>query len=247
MNHTPPGSDTPRGAAGLFGPTLWSVVRRAKDDSRTALNTLCTLYRDPLVVFLRAKGYPRSDAEDLVQGLFQNLLRRDFLRNVSSTGGKFRTFLLNALDHHLHDEYDRGQARKRGGGKAPLSLDEVDEEGNLVHEPADQADPPDRVYLKKWALTILDNALRRVREECVHQGHERLFEELEPKLFADKQSHSHEEIARRLGTTAGAVKVAAHRIRKRLQFVIRDEIRQTVENEADWEEECTDLMGVLAS
>ena len=227
-----------RGASpGLFTTTHWSVVLRAQDKSKTALNSLFQSYCSPLLIWLRARHYPPHDAEDLLQGFFANLLRHDFLREVGREKGRFRTFLLTALKNHLCDERDKEHALKRGGGQAPESLQETDGQGQPLHDPASSGAAPDLEYDRAWAKTVLANSLRQLQTECARAGHAILCSALEPVMFADETALPYLEIGGRLGMSEGAVKVAAHRIRARLGGIIRDEIRQTVDTEEDLQEE----------
>ena len=221
----------------LFEATRWSIVQRARDDSIGALNELFTQYRRPLVIYLQARGVRADEAEESVQGFCKHLLSKDFLVNVAPEKGLFRTFLLDSLLHYLCDEHRQATAQKRGGGQTVASLDETGQDGKPLYTPAANAPTADQEYDRAWARTVLEQALRRLAQECATTGHARLLEALEPALFADETASSYREIAGRLGMTEGAVKVAAHRIRLRLRGLVRDEILQTVSNEGDWETE----------
>ena len=130
-------------SSGLFADTHWSLVMRAKDDSATALNSLCLAYRAPLVVWLRCRGEKPEDAEDRVQGFFEHLLSHEFLRNVTRQKGRFRIFLLAAFQNYLRDQRKRAGAAKRGGGQIPQSLEETDGEGQPLHTPASAFSSPE--------------------------------------------------------------------------------------------------------
>ena len=222
---------------GLFTATHWSMVRRAQDKSETALNSLFQSYRSPLLIWLRARHYSPHDAEDLLQGFFANLLRHNFLKDVCREKGKFRTFLLTSLKHHLSDERDKANAQKRGSGQAPDSLQETDDQGQPIHDPAASGAAPDEEYDRAWARAVLANAMRQLGTECARTGHETLCSALEPVMFADETAAPDREIGEQLSMSEGAVKTAAHRIRARLRDIIREEILQTVDNEADLQEE----------
>jgi DNA-directed RNA polymerase specialized sigma24 family protein len=223
--------------AGLFATTHWSVVLHAKEDSFTALSALCATYRRPLIVWLRSRGFAPTDAEDIVHGCLQQLLRRDFLQNVGSEKGRFRTFLLSCLKNYLQDEYKKGAAGKRGGGQANLSLDQTDPEGKPIDAPGSPQAGPDWEYDRAWAQAVLTNALRRLSVECARQGHAAMFSLLEPVLFCDKTASPYRQIGARLGLSEDAVKTAAYRIRVRLKGLIREEVRQTMGNQEDWKQE----------
>jgi DNA-directed RNA polymerase specialized sigma24 family protein len=238
-----PASDV---SSGLFADTHWSLVMRAKDDSATALNSLCLAYRAPLVVWLRCRGEKPEDAEDRVQGFFEHLLSYEFLRNVAREKGRFRTFLLAAFQNYLCDQHKRAGAAKRGSGQIPQSLEETDGEGQPLHTPASASPSPDQEYDRAWAAAILAGALQRLSAECARTGHAALCTALEPALFTYDDAPAYAQIGQRLGLTEAAVKMAALRIRQRLKRLIRDEVRQTVASEGDLREELHYLLSLFA-
>jgi RNA polymerase sigma-70 factor (ECF subfamily) len=221
------------------------MVLRAKSDSSVALNSLCSTYRSPLLVWLRCRGQNASDAEDLVQGFFEHMLQSDFLGNVAREKGRFRTFLLTSFQNHLRDQHKRAAAQKRGGGLQPLSLEETNEEGDLLREPAARQSGPDEAYDREWAKTLLSGSLRRLKQECARTGHEALYAALEPVLFADPDAPAYTTIAGELGMSEAAVKMAAMRTRKRLATIIREEVMQTVTNEEELRVELAHLAGLF--
>lgn len=233
----------------LFTTTHWSVVLRAKDNSLTALDTLFNQYRKPLVVHLLRRGRTPEQAEDLVQGFCANLLKPDrkhFLANVSKPKGKFRTFLLNSLINYILDEVDKENTLKRGEGKIPDSLDEVDSDGEFVcSQKNPSAISADLEYDRAWARTILRNSLHRLEKGYARRDGSSLFIALEPALHDDETSPSYREIAARLGMTEGAVKKAAFQMRKNLQKLIQDELMQTVSNEVEFNEERAYLISLF--
>ena len=230
----------------LFALTRWSIIQRARDESTVALNALFTQYRQPLLTHLRARGCGEDQAEDLVQGFCAHLLGRDFLANVAREKGRFRTWLLNALQNYVRDQFARQNAVKRGEGRVPDSLDQTHEDGAPVLDPAADTASADREFDRAWAQSVLTNALNRLGQDCATTGHTALFQALEPVLFAEETSPSYREIAEQLAMTEGAVKVAALRIRARLKGLIREEVLQTVANQEDWEEEVRYLISLFS-
>ncbi|HOX55696.1 MAG TPA: sigma-70 family RNA polymerase sigma factor [Candidatus Paceibacterota bacterium] len=230
----------------LFPNTLWSVVLQAKGKMQPGLAKLCAMYREPLLTHLRSLGYGHHDASDYVQGFFADLLRRDFLNNVEREKGKFRSFLLCSLKNYLHDQWDRQQALKRGGGVCVKSLDEEDEDGQPVVEPPDHHTGPDIEFDRAWANAVVARALSRTEQECRESGKGELFAALQPMLNAEPDGATYAEIGQRFGMSEGAVKVAAHRLRSRLGALIRDEVRETVSNERELEEELRYLIELFA-
>lgn len=241
----------PERGGGLFPATHWSVVMSAKAESVTALSTLLQAYRKPLLGWvrsqLRGQGSPDSDAEDIVQGCMEDLIRRNFLKNVAREKGRFRTFLLSCLKNYLRDEHGRRTAEKRGGAMRLESLDQTGADGLPVYLPPASVAGPDREYDRAWAQAVLANALGRLAGECAAQGNGKLYQALEPSVFRDETGAPYREIGLALGMTEKAVKTAAHRIRGRLKELVRDEILQTVANKEDWEQEIRYLIELFGA
>jgi RNA polymerase sigma factor (sigma-70 family) len=232
--------------AALFAATQWSVVLRARDNSAVALNTLCKHYRQPLIVWLKARGYSSHDAEDLVQGLFAHLLSRNFLNSVAKEHGRFRSFVLRCLKNYVRDQWAKANSAKRGGRDIVESLNATFDDGEVLHDPEATEPHPDTAFDRAWAANVLANALRRLHDECALQGHAKLCAELEPVMFHDEDACGYREIGMRLGMSEAAVKMAASRIRSRLRGLVREEILQTVSNGTDWESEVKYLMQLFS-
>lgn len=240
----PTGSDAP--ADGLFSQTRWSVIRRAQAQSETALNLLFARYRAPLLAYLRARGHGHHQAEDYLHGFFQVLLRRDFLASISDTRGRFRTFLLTALQNHIRDEVQKQNALKRGAGQSAESLDETDAEGNAAIAAVSNLPAADAEYDRAWARTILETALRRLEAETPTERHRELCRALVPSLYGDETAPRYREIAAQFGMEEGAVKTAAHRIRTRLRHLIREEITETVSSAEELDDELRHLVRLFS-
>jgi RNA polymerase sigma-70 factor (ECF subfamily) len=212
-------------------------VFQARDKSEAALESLFGQYREPLLVWLRAQGYALADAEDMLQGFMQGLLRREAFSGLAREKGKFRTFLLRCLKNHVRDEWNKSTAAKRGGGQAIESLQQTNEEGTTVHQPPSADAAPDLQYDRAWAKSVLDNSFLKLEEENARQGRQALYAALEPVIFCDDTASGYCEIAVKLGMSEGAVKMTASRMRARLKELVRERVRQTVGNEHDWQEE----------
>src|SRR5436309_2659860 len=158
------------GAAGRFATTHWSLVVAAQDrgspQAKEALSGLCGSYWYPLYAFIRRQGHSADKAQDLTQEFFARLLEKDFLAAVDREKGKFRSFLLAACKHFLANERDRVRAQKRGGGRQGLSLDFNSADRRYGLEPAHTL-TPERLFERRWALTLLDQVLARPRLESV--------------------------------------------------------------------------------
>jgi RNA polymerase sigma factor (sigma-70 family) len=231
-----------------FVTTDWSCVlaaqHRSTEASRAALASLCNAYWYPLYAFVRRKGHRPHEAQDLTQGFFARLLERDYLKIVDRTRGQFRGFLLASVRHFIADEKRRERSLKRGHGKAVLSLDFADAERRYSDEPADVA-TPERLYQRRWALTLLERVMLRLAAEFRLAGKEGLYNELKRCLLASGDAETYRAIASAVGMSEGAVKVAAHRLRKRYRELLKEEISQTVATPTDVETELRDLFAIL--
>jgi len=235
-------------APAVFATTHWSVVVQAGEvespQTSEALAQLCNTYWYPLYVYVRRKGYAAHDAQDLTQEFFARLLARNYLGGVDRRKGKFRSFLLGALEHFLAKEWRRAHAQKRGGGHATFSLDEVDAESRYLLEPAHDL-TPEKIYDRRWATTILRQAMSELQRDYETRHQSELFANVESLLSPDGASGSYAEIATSLGMNEGALKVAVHRLRKRYGELIRAQIAQTVATPQEIEEELRYLFSVL--
>jgi RNA polymerase sigma-70 factor (ECF subfamily) len=251
-NQTHPGSTStgaeppPRPA---FVTTHWSLVVSAGGNetthARNALEQLCRAYWFPIYAFVRRQGQNPHDAQDLTQEFFARLLEKNQLAGVDRNRGRFRSFLLAALKHFLANEWHKARAQKRGGGQVPIPIDASTAESKCGIDPADHL-TAEKIYERRWALTLLDQVLHRLRDEYARDGKENLFEQLKPTLTEASRSVRYAEIAAQLGTSEGAVKVAVHRLRQRYREVLRAEIADTVASPGEVEDEIRNLFAALA-
>lgn len=236
--------------ASKFSTTHWSVVLAARNAdpkrARRAMEGLCRTYWFPLYSYLRGQGYSPEDAKDLVQGLFEQLLQRDFLKSVGAEKGRFRSFLLRCLCNFLSDQHDRSTRLKRGGQQWIISLDSTAAEERYRKEPASPRLVPDRYFERQWALAVIESVLTRLQEEAAARGKKALFAHLESTLVGEKPSLTHAEVARGLGMSEGAVRVAVHRLRERFGELFYEEIAQTVSRPEDVDDEVQYLWRVLS-
>ena len=239
-------SGTPRD---YFATTRWTVVlaagRRSTPQAEQALEELCRTYWYPLYAYVRRHGHSREDAEDLTQAFFARLLAKNYLEGLRSENGKFRAFLLAAIKHFIANEWDRAHCQKRGGGTLHLSLDWHDAETRYQVEPADHLSP-DKLYDRAWAVALLERVIARLNDEIAGDGKAALFNELKPFLMVGKSAIPYAQAGASLGLTEGAVRVAVHRLRRRYRELLREEIRQTLSNAAQAEEELQALFGAFA-
>ena len=219
--------------AGRFRTTHWSIVLLSAQTqvpgSQTALADLCRLYWYPLYVFVRRRGYGAEDAQDLTQGFFLSLLERKSLRQVDPEKGKFRSFLLASLKNYLSDAFDRENSMKRGGQIEFVTLDFETGEERYREDAADSL-TAEKVFDARWAMTLLEHAIGRLRQEYGSQGKTAIIDALLPFLDPtnSKKLPSYEEVADQLQVSLGGVKTLIHRLRKRYSELLREEVARTV-------------------
>lgn len=237
------------GGARRFATTHWSIVlaagRRDSPDSRQALATLCETYWYPLYAYVRRRGYRAEEAPDLTQEFITQLLEKESLAVANQERGKFRSFLLASMNHFLANERRRAKALKRGGGRFAVSLDFESAESRYGLEPAHDW-TPERIYERRWALTLLEKALGKLGREFAGRGKRRLFERLKAFLVGEKSTVPYQEMAAKLGMTEGALKTAVHRLRRRCRELVREEIAQTVAEPDEVDEELRDLFTAVS-
>jgi RNA polymerase sigma-70 factor (ECF subfamily) len=225
------------------------IARAGAVDSagtRAALAELCRAYWYPLYWFTRSRGLSQHDAEDLIQAFFEDLLERSVITKADASRGRFRTFLLSSLRNFHSHQRERANTLKRGGGNELISLDAVGTaENRFQHEPATESSP-EKLFDQKWALSVLEATLHRLRREYAAAGKQEWFDELKVVLWGGRGEVSYAEIARRLASTDGAVKVAVHRLRARFKQCLRDEIAQTVLDPDEIDDEMRHLLASVS-
>jgi RNA polymerase sigma factor (sigma-70 family) len=238
-----------RFAPQAFPQTHWSVVLAAgrSDTTRAhaALEGLCRTYWYPLYAYVRRRGYRPHDAEDLTQEFFARVLERKWLVRADQAKGRFRTFLLTALERFLANEYDKARTQKRGGNQKHVPLQFDTAETRYGVEPAEDR-TPEQIFEYRWAVTLLDEVVVSLAAEFKARGQEDLFAALKPCLVGDRAVQPYQEIAKRLGQSEGAIKVAVHRLRQRYRELLRAEIAQTVASPEDVDAEMRYLFNALA-
>ena len=234
--------------ASAFAPTHWSVVLAAAADNSiaadTALAQLCEDYWYPLYAFVRRKGCSAHEAQDLTQDFFARLLEKKILKHADPAKGKFRTFLLASLQNFLHNQRVRDRAAKRGGGALTFSLDETMAEDRYQLEPADVL-TPEKLFERRWALTMLEKVHAQLREECLASGKLDQFEVLQIYLSGEPKGGDYGESAARLGWTKVAVRVAIHRLRRRMGKLLQKEVSRTLANPEDPAELLDEIRSLL--
>lgn len=239
-------SGRPQAPGRLFVSTLWSVVLRAgsgtEDESRQALERLCTQYWRPLFVFARSRGHGEHDAQDLTQGFLAGLLEKNGFARADRARGRFRTFLLSSFCHYLANQQRDQSALKRGGGQPASSLD--DEAGKAAQ--LSDGLTPERLYERSWAFALLERTVDRLRAEYASAGRHRLFEAIQPHLAGPAERRGYAELGRVLGVSESTVAVAVHRLRRRYGEILREEISDTVNGPEEAEDELRHLLHVVS-
>ena len=243
------GPPSPLPGSGAFTTTHWSVVlaagREADLQASEALEQLCRAYWYPLYVFIRRRGHGPEDAQDLTQEFFARFLRKEYFRLADPARGRFRTFLVHALEHFLVNEWKRTRRVCRGGGTPPISLEIDGVEARYARESAGTM-TPEQAYERRWATTLLDQVLDALQEEYAEANRERVFEELAGSLWGKDHSISFAEVGGRLGVTEGAARVALCRFRRRYRERFRAAVAQTVADPTEVEEELRHLITVVS-
>ncbi|HZR05118.1 MAG TPA: sigma-70 family RNA polymerase sigma factor [Candidatus Udaeobacter sp.] len=241
---------------GRFNTTRWSVVLSCADSeiesaaARDALSELCKTYWRPIFAYICRRGYSTQDAEDLAQDFFTSMLQGPLLQRANPQRGHFRSLLLKALQDFLGHATEKLNARKRGGGVRFVSWDDWMAEAPSqlsVSAYALNSWSPEQLFDLRWAATVVEQALRRLREECQRKSRLRLFETLSVYLAADRADISYHNLATTLGITESAIKKQLHNLRRRYRWLICEEIAHTVENPSDVEGEIRHLCATLAA
>lgn len=234
----------------LFLTTHWSVVLAAQDAespaSAAALEALCRTYWYPVYGCIRRQGHRSPDAQDLAQAFFGKLLEKDYLQAADREKGRFRTFLSVALKRFLANEWDRAHRLKRGGHREIVPLDTVIAEQRYQAEPSADLLPADRAFERRWAMTLLDQAMERLRAEYAAAGKQTEFERLKDSLTADRGTIPYAELAAALCLSEGATRVAVHRLRKRFRELFRTAVADTVSRPDEIEDELRHVVEVLS-
>ncbi len=225
------------------------MVLRAGEGSesqvRSALESLCRQYWYPLYTFVRRQGRAHHEAEDCTQEFLARLLASDGVERARPERGRFRTFLLTSLRNFLVNEWQRGQAAKRGGGQAPLPLEFDTAAERFAREPADPGLTPEQAFDRNWALGMIERAVAALRTEYGKSGRGALFAALGPLVWSDTSQETHAELAEQLGMNAHAFTVALQRLRRRLGERLRIDVAQTVADEAEVDAELRYLIAAL--
>jgi RNA polymerase sigma factor (sigma-70 family) len=231
-----------------FRTTSWNLILAAASDptteARHALATLCQIYWNPVYAFIRRKGHEIERAEDLTQDFFAKLIEKNYLGDADRSRGRFRSFLLVSVKHFLANEWDRDRALKRGGGQAHVSIDTV--EAERWYAPAATEDvTPEDLFERRWALSLLERVMARLRAEYTAAGKAAQFQVLQPFLNREVDETRYQDAAAQLGASAGALRMSVLRMRRKYRELLRAEIGETVETPQEIDEEIRFLLSIL--
>jgi RNA polymerase sigma-70 factor (ECF subfamily) len=246
MDPTIPGKGL---ASRAFATTHWTVVVNAghapSGEAKQAMAALCETYWYPVYAFVRRQNGNADEAMDLTQGFFARLLEKRDLAGVDRGRGRFRSWLVAAVKNYLANQRDRSRADKRGGGRPVISIDASDAESRYRLEPSHDV-TPERVFERRWALTLLEHVLSALRQESVAEGKAALFEALKDCIGGRPGDSRYRQIAADTGMGEGAVRMAAHRLRRRYRELLRQQIARTVETPEQIEEEIAFLFAAVS-
>ena len=241
---------------GTFVTTRWSLIlsgagsKSKEQATRAALAELCRIYWRPIFAFISRRGYSTQDAEDLTQDFFVMILEAHWLQNADPSRGRFRSLLLKSLKNFLNDAADKIHARKRGGDVSFISWDDwITEAPSQLSMSTHTLNslPAERLFDVRWAATVVERALRRLREECERKGRRRVFDVLNAYLTVERDDVSCASLATNLEVPQSTVKKLLYQMRQRYRWLLRDEVAQTVDSPADIEDELRHLCGALAA
>jgi RNA polymerase sigma-70 factor (ECF subfamily) len=228
-----------------FPETAWSLVilagTQTSDQSLSALERLCSIYWYPVYAYVRRKGYEVETARDHTQEFFTRLIEKNYVASANHDKGRFRSFLLMAVQRFLLNEADRNSAYKRGGGAPIASLDTEVAEGRYRREPSNDT-TPETLYERRWALMIMERALNRLQSKYPADRLAMMM----PFLAGEAARGAYELVAADLGISEGSLKVAVHRLRQHYQVALRAEIGETLASKSEVMSEIQYLIEVLS-
>ncbi len=221
-----------------------SAGHTSSPDSRRALESLCATYWYPLYAYVRRRVLDVSEAQDLTQAFFTELLEKNYVGSAKPDRGRFRAFLITAFKHFLSKDWEKAKAQKRGGGRAPIPLDFESADSSIRIEPASCL-TAEQIYDQQWAIALLGQVIEQLEAEFEQSGKTKLFEELKGFIIGDHAGTTYGQVAEKLNMTEAAAKKAGSRLRRRYRELLREEIAQTVEGPAQVDDEIRNLFTTL--
>jgi hypothetical protein len=239
------------GANERFQTTHWTDIFNAKtlDETRriATVNELIRKYWKPVYCYLRRKGYSNESAKDMTQGFFHEVvLGRKLIQQADQAKGRFRTFLLTALDRYATDVYHKETARKRSPDTQIMSL-EVYDEASLLETQS----KPEEVFNYAWASEVLDQALTRVKDDCYRIGKEIYWEVFYAKvvdpIIEGVETPELKELCGKfeIENEAKASNMIAY-VKGRFRSTMRRHLRQFVPSDSEVDEEFNEIFKILS-
>ena len=229
-----------------FPTTQWSLLQLAGGEDpekrQRALAEICQLYWPPVYSFIRSRGHSEHDAQDLTQGLFEELLKRNDFAKADHHHGRLRSYLRTAAKNHLASDYRHQHQLKRGGNATIQSIDTSDAEARCLTPELVDTLTPDRVFDRQWAITLMENVIQKLRQRYEEMGKSDLFDALRPCILTTLPPNTQTGLAGRLGLSEQALRVAIHRLRQRYAVVLRQVVKSTLVPGQDVDEELAFLM-----
>jgi RNA polymerase sigma-70 factor (ECF subfamily) len=235
-------------AAGGFHTTRWTQVIQAKErtgDGLDALRDLCAAYYAPVIAFLRRRGHATDEARDLAHEFFEGVLEGDAIGGAERVQGRFRSYLLGAVKHFLAHRREWEQRLRRGAGEKPLSIDAASPDSPALEVPDEANLSPEAAFDRRWAVTVLARAMDALAQECVAEGKAELLAKTKPWLVGEAAHGDQGAVAESLGMSAGALKVALHRLKLRYRRLVKAEVASTLQDESVIEDEMRALFAAL--
>lgn len=233
---------------GLFDSTPWSEVLAAGDSAhpsqRAALQSLCSSYWPVLHHYVLRKVKDVHLAQDLTQTFFERLLAGKSLKLADPARGRFRTFLVQAFEWHLANEFREGRAEKRGGKVQTFPLDFSSHNDSLADDDGLTAD---QLFEREWAITLLNLTMERLRTEQAMAGKSEVFDALKRFLTGEGPKGGYQAVCEKIGMNEPAARMAVSRLRVRYRELLREEISRTVASSQVVDDEIRDLFRAVSA
>jgi DNA-directed RNA polymerase specialized sigma24 family protein len=232
-----------------FLTTRWTLVRHATGHSaegRQALSELCAACYEPVVAFLHRSGRDEDAAREVAHGFFEAILEKPALGGAEPGRGRFRSYLLGALKHHLSHRRERDARQKRGGGVDIVVLDAGTDTSPGIDPGDAQSLPPDREFDRQWALHILHRATEALAAEWRDAGKAEEFAALQPFIGGESAHGALAALAASRGESAATLRKTVSRMRQRFRHHMKAELAPTLADGATADNEMRALLAALS-
>lgn len=231
-----------------FPTTHWSLISRLKSgdakEAEDAAQEVFTIYRYPLYGYLRTSGLRHEDAEDVLQGFFERVLRNDVLSRAERERGKLRTFLLTALSRFKMN-FQRGEQRRHKRVQAEADLWDEDE-ARYRQDQCSTSETPELYFDRRWAMELIDRVRQSLRKQYEARDKAALYEALAPLLSSTlPETERFADIAARLAVTENALRVSLSRLRSDFRDLLIEEVKRTLDPGEDVQSELRHLVSLF--